>query len=210
MGMKTNELINVLAQSETLAKKPMLSSYVVMSALVLVWAFFTATLFGGRTDLGSLTMAFYVKTALLLGSVVCGAFYARKASKTVANNSLYLGFWAIAAGFAAWLGYEWTHYSADHITGMLATDAAAHCMISTFLYGLLSMATLTMIFRQYAPADVAKSAHNIGLTSGLIAGFGYSIHCMMDSPTYVLVAYGLPLLGVWIISRLVLPRFLNW
>lgn len=209
MSMKTDELIAVLSQSETLPKKP-LSSYMVMAGLVIIWALATIALFGGRTDWYELTNAFYIKTALLLGSVLCGAYYARKSANTLGNDSLYIGFWVVAAGLATWLGYEWTHYSADYILPALTSDAAMHCMRSTVLYGLLSMATLTMIFKQYAPGNVTQSAHNIGLTSGLIAGFGYSIHCMMDSPTYILFAYGLPVLGIWVLSRLILPRFLNW
>ncbi len=208
-NMKTNELINLLAQSEPVSKKPK-SSVLVVMGLGILWCVLTLAIFGGRTDWNDLNTAFYIKTILLLGSAFCGAFYAFKASKTIGSESRYIGFWIVMSALAIWTGYEWVSVDSALIMSMLMTKAAGQCMISTLLYGLFSMAILTLVFKQYAPANVKQSAHNIGLTSGLLAGFGYSIHCMMDSPTYIIFAYGLPVLLIWGISLLILPRFLNW
>lgn len=209
MTMKTDDLIAVLSQSDTVTKKTLSPAFLMvgMTALFMV---LSILVLGVRSDIVNLPAAFYYKTGFLSALAIAAGFYAYRGSKTINNEGGHMPFYVLGGAFGLWLGYDLTHHDVTYFQNMLLTDRAALCVAMTLSYGLVTMGGLTAYFKQYAPADVKKASHTIGLASGLIAGLGYSIHCMMDSPTYVLFAYGLPVLALWGLSRFLLPKYLNW
>ena len=78
------------------------------------------------------------------------------------------------------------------------------------LYGGIGAVILSRVMKNYAPLDTEKTAGFIGLAAASVGAVGYSFHCPVDSASFILLAYGLPTVGVWALSRKFLSRQLAW
>jgi len=210
--MKTDELIAILSQDST-AKKPRLSLEV-LGSFLLVFCFLTTQLWLGlrpELDTASFPVSFWFKT-LLLGSLVTLSLQALKSS-SVPLGRFKLRFFGI--GFAVFvvaaLAYEWTTKSTNQIEDLFLLPNFKMCLIYSTLYGSgLSLVILAAVKKYAAPLNLGRTAGFIGLSAACIGGLGYSIHCPIDSPTFIVIAYGLPQLVLYGFARLLFARFLRW
>lgn len=209
--MKTAELIDILSQDQ-LAKKPPITLGTLGIILVACCGLVTKLCLGLRPELNAMTipMSFCFKTLVL-------SFFAVLSLQALKASSVPLGRFTLrhfgivlAVFFMGSLGYEWATQPIDQIKSLFFLPNFKDCLIYVTLFGSgISVAILTVI-KQAAPLHYERTAGLIGLASAAIGALGYSIHCPIDSPTFIIVAYGLPQLALYFVSRLVFPRFLHW
>jgi hypothetical protein len=208
--MKTDELINVLTQMPPTGRPPRLGLLaVIVTALS---AFATIAILGLRPELAAGQPppgSFWIKTLLLAGMAIVSLIELERVSKPLAMRPLWPVI-ALAVDSALCVVSEWQTVDYRSILGGFLTPNFPSCLICVTAYGVFGMAGFTVLMRHYAPADTRQCAGLIGLAAAASAAVGYSIHCPIDSPTFVVVAYGMPMIALWLIGRLLLPRKLNW
>lgn len=208
--MKTDELINILSQSEP--EKQIISLGTLTTLLIAVCALITKLWLGLRPELEAMTipMSFCFKT-MVLSSLVVLSIQALKSSAapigrfTFKNFAVFLVIFLMAA-----LLYEWVTTPITQISNLFLLPNFKSCLIYVTFFGSCMSIVICSLIKHAAPLHYKKTAGFIGLASASVSALGYSIHCPIDSPTFIVIAYGLPQLTLYIVSRLVLPRFLRW
>ena len=208
--MKTEELINILAQSEP--KKPIMTLGTLAGCLIAVCGFLTKLWLGLRPELDAMTItiSFCFKT-IILSSLVLLSLHALKSSSaplgkfTLKRFAIFL-----AVFFGAALVYEWTTTPVSQVANLFLLPNFKSCLAYVTLYGSFASIPIFLLIKNSAPLHYEHTAGLIGLASACISALGYSIHCPIDSPTFIVVAYGLPQLILYIVTRLTLPHFLRW
>ena len=210
MNMETNDLINILAQAPQ-PKRP-LRLGLLAAVIAILSASVTIATLGLRPELiaGQPPASFWIKTALLSVMALVSLRELSRSSKPIAQPrmpwlALLLAIAATALGVHEWLTVD----SSKILGGFLSINFRA-CLVAVTIYGGLGMAGFTVLMRRYAPANTKQCAGFIGLAAAAAGAVGYSIHCPFDSPTFIVVAYGLPMAALWAIGRRVLPNKLNW
>lgn len=209
MSMKTDELITVLSQNDPDTGNPPALG-LIMPVMTIIFLAISVLLIGARPDIGSLPIDFYYKSFLLLTLLVASVFYARQSLKTVGHHGGHVPFYIIAMPFALWLGFEWVSHDLAYFQDLIFAERAVQCILTTLAYALVGLGFLTLYAKKFAPNNIAKASHTTGLVAGMAGALGYSIHCAVDSPTYLLLVYGLPVVIVWGLARILLPKALNW
>lgn len=208
--MKTEELINILAQSEP--KKPIMTLGILATCLIAVCGLVTKLWLGLRPELDAMTItiSFCFKT-MILSSLVLLSLHALKSS-SIPLGKFTLKHFAIllAVILCTALVYEWTTTPVARIASLFLLPNFKSCLAYVTLYGLFVSIPIFFLIKNTAPLHYKRTAGLIGLASACISALGYSIHCPIDSPTFIVVAYGLPQLTLYIVSRLTFPLFLRW
>ena len=209
MTMETNDLINVLAHSPQ--RRPMSMAWLLLGVMIFA-AIMTFAVIGLRPELyaGPLPSSFWMKTILLSWFAFLTFSELQRASRPVAAPRSRWPVMLFAAVFVVLLGMEWaTQPMAVIFTGFVHRNLPA-CLIAVTVYGAIGMAAMTALMKRYAPTDMKHCAGMIGLAAASAGAVGYSIHCPMDGPTFILVAYGIPVAALWAIGRWALAKKLNW
>jgi hypothetical protein len=143
--------------------------------------------------------AFLVLNGLAAAAVPLGRF----------TLKIFAGVFALL--FALALAHEWITHSTNEIVRLFYLPNFKDCLRYVFLYGsCLSLILLLVARARSAPVDTKKMAGLIGLAAACIGAVGYSVHCIVDSPTFILVSYGIPMIVLYGATRLLFPRFLEW
>jgi hypothetical protein len=210
MSMDTDELINVLAQTPP-ARRPMRLGFAALVMTVLS-ALATIAVLGLRPELVAVQppASFWMKTMLLAATLAVSLLALIDSSKPLPRISMRWPVTAVVVLAAACVGREWLTTDYHQILAFFRTPNFPSCLICVTLYGSFGIIALSVLMSHYAPADSKRCAGLIGLAAAAAGALGYSIHCPFDSPTFVVVAYGLPMAGLWLLGRLTLPRHLQW
>jgi hypothetical protein len=209
--MRTEDLITLLSQAPR-ARPPLALPWalaVLLAAVVLI----TMLVLGLRPGLAAGTVPFAMlhKSVLLLAVLVTAGVLLLRAAQPVAKAGWGWYPAGIAGAlFAISLAWEWASVPADAIFHSFSLRNFPFCLGAVSVYGGLAAAALTWLMRCHAPANGNRAALAIGFAAAAGGALGYSIHCPIDSPTFVFVAYGLPVGWVALAARLLLPRFLRW
>lgn len=211
--MDTNDLITILSHSAP-PRKPM-SFATVLLILCIGCALMTIAVLGLRPDIGNalVSPAPLFKTLLLVSAVALAGWAVRYGATPLplprmSRVRLFVyGFVLLLAGSVL---VEWTMVPASRILDQFFTGNFITCVLSILLYGGLGTVALIWLMRFYAPADNRSAATLIGLAAAAAGALGYSIHCPFDSPTFIAVAYGLPVLAVTLTARYYASRFIRW
>lgn len=209
--MKTDELLTILAQTKP--PQPAITFGPAVCLLALVSCALILSSLGLRHDLDvSLYQSgLWIKTGFL--SLVLLASFAglRQSAYPVAGRDyarlIYLGLWIVL--FVAGL-YEITQKPFEDIWHSWISSTGMVCMGFVLSYGLIGQIVLVKIMRSFAPVDLKRAGQYIALSAAGAGALGYSVHCSMDNPAYVVVAYGLPTLLLMLSGRYFLPRFIRW
>jgi hypothetical protein len=167
---------------------------------------------GLRPELTTMSVpaSFWFKT-LTLGSLMILSLEALKDS-SVPQGRYQMRYFAIA--FAVFLVgavlFEWTTKPVEQIKSLFLLPNFKACLIYSTLFGAAVSLALLAHMKQAAPPNLGRTAGLIGLAAASIGGLGYSIHCPIDSPTFIAIAYGLPQLTLYHVSRVLCTRFLRW
>ena len=208
--MKTDDLVTLLGQAPP--PQPRFSLLGVAVGFFVFCAMVTYMILGYRPELINLAVqeGFWIKTLLLASLSLIVFLLLREAAVPQTKSIGAYPAWLLGLVFATFMGYEW--FSGN---GMNAfnTDLAINyitCLGYVTIYSIIGMAILTHVMRYFAPPDLPRVAGLTGLAAASFGGLGYSFHCQVDSPTFILIAYGLPVLGSYFFARRFLARALNW
>jgi hypothetical protein len=210
MTMATDDLITLLAQS------PQPAPRFTVDRILWIWliatALATAAILGWRYEIMHLMLnaGIAYKTSLLLGFCLWAGQSLRAAALPLASPLSAWPWLVLAAVKIISLGYEFSMVGLGEIFGVFQSNFFYVCVLMVLVYGLIGMAILARILRQYAPANAKVAGGYVALAAASAGAVGYSLHCPIDSPLFIMVAYGLPVLALWAIGRMVLPRYLQW
>jgi hypothetical protein len=210
MTMATDDLITILAQSPQPA--PRFSVDRVLWSWLIITAIVTAIILGWRYEVMHMmvNLGIAYKTSLLLGFCLWAGKSLRAAALPLASPLSALPWLALAVIKIISLGYEFSMVGLNELFDVFKTKYFYICLLMVSIYGLIGMAILARVLRQYAPANAKVAGGYAALAAASAGAVGYSLHCPIDSPLFIMVAYGLPVLVLWAIGRLVLPRYLQW
>ncbi len=210
MAITTEHLINILSQPPQ-PPKPY-GFLVAMAAITLASLVLTVVVLGLRQDLGPVLawLTMLQKTILLLCAFLI-AFLAlrREASPLVRPAPLWQKI-LLPIVFGATLIFDIVFIPANEMDTHFLLKRFLFCLACVSFYGLAGMFALVKLMRFYAPADTKRAGMRIGFAAAAAAAIGYSVHCPVDHPLFVLFAYGLPVIALaWFGGRIV-PKYINW
>lgn len=209
--MKTEDLVTILSQ--TPAQRPrfgLTATSMMLCALSLTTIILTM---GVRTDLMSSMMngGFWFKTGFLGTTLILSLLMLGHSAYPVQRKSvvpyLYIGLWA---GMMIGAVYQIVTTAFAGILPQWQSTTGLVCIGFVLLYGLIGQIALIKVMQYFAPTNLNSAGRNIALAAAGAGAIGYSIHCNMDNPAYIVFAYGVPTLIMAIIGTKILPRFIRW
>jgi hypothetical protein len=205
--MRTDALIALLAK--TPRPVPPLGWTSMLALLVAAIAALNVAILGLRPDIAAPPFSMAVKSALLLGLLVLAGMTLAHTARPIATvrRAPALVFAGVLAAAVAW---EWIHVPVADIVRFFFLPNFPFCLGAVTIYGALAAGALTWLMRYYAPADDANAAASLGFAAAAAGAVGYSVHCPVDSPTFVLIAYGCPVAWVTLTARALLTRRIRW
>jgi hypothetical protein len=90
------------------------------------------------------------------------------------------------------------------------TDTVKDCLAISLTVALAIGAMLLVWLRRGAVVDLGFAGWLVGLASGALGVFAYSLHCPNDSIHYIALWYSLALLIAAAVGRLATPPLLRW
>lgn len=210
MTITTDQLINILSQPPQ-PQKPY-GFFLVMGGITLSSLALTLIVLGLRQDLGpALTWLTMLQKTLLLLSVFAVAFLAlRRVSRPLATPAPLWQKILLPAIFGAAFICDILFIPSAAMDTHFLLKRFLFCFACVSLYGLAGMYGLVKLMRFYAPADTRKAGRMVGFAAAAAAAVGYSVHCPVDHPLFILLAYGLPVTGLAWLGQKILPKYINW
>jgi hypothetical protein len=209
--MKTDDLINILSQSPQ--PKAPLSLKAALLLVLLGSTIVTLSVLGLRPDLAYITadLTALHKTILLASILwVTGWALINSAKPLSGEKNSKICPWLLVGLFGGSVAFEWLTTPFNEILPLFLLPSFSVCLTAVTLYGAVGAVFLTWLMKSYAPAHEKKTSLLIGLASAGAGALGYSIHCAVDSPTFITIAYGLPVLTISVVTGLLAPRFIKW
>jgi hypothetical protein len=205
--MRTDELIALLAK--TPRPVPPLGWTAMLALLVAVLTALNVAVLGLRPDIAAPPLSMALKSALLLALLVLAGMTLVHAARPITSERrtpalVFAGVLAVA------VGWEWTHVPAAEIVHFFFLPNFPFCLGAVTIYGALAAGALTWLMRYYAPANTANAAASLGFAAAAAGAVAYSVHCPVDSPTFVVIAYGCPVGWVALSARALLTRHIRW
>lgn len=212
MNRDTQDLIKILAQAQQ-PEKPVAFHWAI-AGLSIISLSVTYMLLGQlRPGLleGSVPTGFFIKTTLLLGFAFIGMILIRESAKPLPAKTRSPALWIFPVTLAALMFLEWARAgSVQDIINLFYLPNFRACLFFISVYGIIGTLFLTILMRQYAPADENRAGMLIGYAAATSCALGYSFHCPIDSPTFIATAYGLPVLALTLVARFMVPKFIRW
>ncbi len=209
--MKTDDLINILSQSPQ-PKMP-LSLKAALALILLASIIATLSVLGLRPDLAHITsdLTALHKTILLASILwVAGWALVNSAKPLPDEKNFKICPWLVLGLFSGSIAFEWLTTPSNEILALFLLPNFKVCLIAVTAYGMAGSIFLTWLMKSYAPAHEKKTGILIGIAAAGAGALGYSIHCPVDSPTFITIAYGLPVLAISAVTGLLAPRFIKW
>jgi len=209
--MKTEDLITILSQTEP--PRPKLGFTPALALLCTLSLTTIILTMGVRSDLMDSMMngGFWFKTGFLGTALVLSLLMLGQSAYPVQKKTilpyLYVGLWA---GLMIGAVYQIATTAFAGILPQWRSTTGLVCIGFVLLYGLIGQIVLIKIMQAFAPANLEAAGRNIALASAAAGAIGYSIHCNMDNPAYIIFAYGLPTLILTVIGSKILPKFIRW
>lgn len=209
--MKTNDLITLLSQSPPPKKPPAFS--VVLFAFLIAVTLFTTVVLGLRPDLAARQADITaLQKAVLLGVVawIAGTLLRDSAKPLSSQRGLIAYLWLPLVLYGGSIVFEVSVKSSSEIMASFYKPNFPECVFFVSLYGAIGSWVLVWLMGFYAPQDYKKAGMMIGLAAAATGAVGYSLHCPIDSPIFITVAYGLPILLLAVVMRKLAEQFIRW
>lgn len=208
--MKTDELITVLSQSPS-PKKP-LCFLLFFPAFFVLTACVTYVTLGFRLEVVQMIppLGFWIKSLILFSFAALALVSLRQESRPLARKVPVYAFGLLMLGLLVLVGWEWRTTPAEYILDKAYLPNLLFCLSFTSLYAFAGTAAIIHLLKYYAPMHLRKASGLAALAAVATGGLGYSLHCNVDSPTFIAVAYGLPCLVSVLIARKIVPHYINW
>lgn len=84
------------------------------------------------------------------------------------------------------------------------------CVGDALALGLMTAVPLILWLRRAAPVSPERAGVLVGIASGSIGIFAFSLHCPIDGFAHLGLGHAVPVLIAALVGRLLLPRFLRW
>lgn len=183
-----------------------------LAAAVLATLGMTAALFGFRADLAAGTAPPLVPLAsgvwLLLGLATASSAIALGSPEVGRRSSGWRWALAMAALLPAGALVLIVRDAPDIVVPAETLDWT--CIGDALLLGLITAAPLVLWLRRAAPVSPERAGVLVGLASGSIGIFAFSLHCPIDGHAHVALGHAVPILIAALAGRLLVPRFLRW
>jgi hypothetical protein len=209
--MDTNDLISILSQSPQ-PKKPVSFGLVTTLLLTAILAF-TIFVLGVRPDLNlSSVHTTAIHKTLLLGIVAVSiALFLSEVSKPIPRTDRVKPYiWFSIIMFVGSIGYEVVTTPLSQIAEYFTIINFPECLFFVTLYGVLGSLVFFWLMKFYAPKDAKLAGIGIGMAASAVGALGYSLHCPLDSPVFIAVAYGLPTIAMGFVGKFIISRYIEW
>lgn len=207
--MKTSDLITLLAQSPP-PKKPVSFSAILLIFLMAVTAF-TVLILGVRADLSVARLTALHKAILLGAAAWMAGWLLQRSAKPLPQDRRWRRYlWPLIVLYAASILFEFSTTPLSRIFASFYTVNFLECLLFVTLYGTVGSWLLAWLMRFYAPHNSKKAGTAIGLAAAATGAVGYSLHCPIDSPVFITIAYGLPVALVATLMRKLAEPFIRW
>ncbi len=216
--MNTQNLIDSLSADLQPVKTIKASSGI---TVVLV-ATFVASLavvgyFGARADImaGAPDPIAVIRCILLVLLGLATSFAVTAAARPSVGQGHNGWVWALAAAFAlplaAVLLYAYHMMTAQPFAkGEMDFTYGPHCLGISAASAALIGTMQTLWLKRGAPTDLNRAGWLVGLASGSLGTFAYSLHCPSNSIYYIGLFYALAVGLCAVVGRLVVPRLIRW
>lgn len=108
--------------------------------------------------------------------------------------------WLLDAGAAGWAA----------LAARLDWHEGVACVRHVVVTAVPMLLVLTVLIRRGAPTQPERTAAAAGIAAAGLGAVGFVFSCPHDDPLYVAVWYGLAVLMITGLSRLLLPRLIRW
>jgi hypothetical protein len=212
--MDTDELIRALAADSRSRGAPLSFVWWVAAALTvaLAAAVFLITLHP-RPDLAAVTdTPRFLSKFLVMLTQAGGAFGALRAlSRPEGNlrNALPLLIAAPALLLAA-VALELLVVPPEAWLERVIGTSNVYCLILIIMLGLGPLSILLLALRHGAPSNPGIAGAVVGLLAGGIAATIYAVHCVDDSPLFVVTWYTLAIAALAALGAITARRFVRW
>lgn len=207
--MKTSDLVTLLAQSPP-PKKPLSFTFVLLAFLVATMAL-TVLILGLRPDLAIAGLTALHKTILLGMAAWTAGWLLQHAAKPVPSyRRLHFYLWPMIVLYLGSILFEFGTVPWSQILASFYTENFLDCLFFVTLYGMAGAWPLFWLMRFYAPYNSKTAGMLIGFSAAATGAVGYSLHCPIDSPVFITIAYGLPVLLLSLVMRKVADKFIRW
>lgn len=209
--MKTDDLINILSQSPQ--PKAPLSLKTALVVILVTSVIVTLSVLGLRPDLAYITadLTALHKTILLVSILWFAGWALLNSAKPLPSEKNFkICPWLVLGLFGSSIAFEWLTTPPNEIVALFLLPNFSVCLTAVTIYGTVGAIFLIWLMKSYAPANEKKTAILIGLAAAGAGALGYSIHCPVDSPTFITIAYGLPVLAISAVTGFLAPRFIKW
>jgi hypothetical protein len=211
--VKTDQLIEAIVADTGTRRAPMgrMLALALGIGAALATALFLATM-GVRDDVGeaALTWRFALKTLLVTVVFVTAVMEVRRLWQPTAVHGWHWS-WGVLAGLAlVAVGSELVMSPMSEWDERLFGDNAMLCLTRVPMLAALPLVVLLLVARQGAPRVPALAGAAVGRLAAAVGLVLYALHCVDDSPLFVVTWYGLATAGVMAIGALVGARMLRW
>lgn len=213
--MKTDELISLLSATLQPVDAGLLRRAVWASALVaaVLTAAGVVILAGARIDLlaGFASGALPLKALYGAATAAAALLAFERSLQPGAEVRFKLAF--VAVPFAAtliWAGVSLANAPLSAWPQLVVGKYWLSCLTLLLLFALVPMAAMILVARRGAPTDSRLTGACAGFVSGGLAIVGFSIHCPVDSVSFVAVWYSLSAIVMAAFGAALFPKIVRW
>lgn len=211
--MKTDDLISALAMTAAPARSPTRGVVMMGLAGALAATFLIVAALGARSDLAQMSgvasllgKGGYTLSLAVIGLLLLDRLGRPGASAEAAARMLGL---AVLAGAAAAFVEVMTTPAGERMPTVMGRTAAS-CPLLVMALGLVVLPPVFLAARRFAPARPTLAGAAAGLFAGGLAATAYGVHCNEMAVSFLVVWYGLGVIGVTALGALIGRITLRW
>ncbi len=211
--MKTNDLIDLMAQESQLELTPMRS--LTLSVVVTMGISFVllVSFWGIRPDMAQVISEPLVLIKQLIPALIAiPCLWLLKQSRhpeTSLEGRLRWGLIPAAIAIALVTTTLYILPANAWLTTIVGTTLIA-CLFSIPALGAPILIGMLWVLKQGAPSDPKTAGAIAGIAAGCLSTIVYALHCYEDSPAFYGIWYTASILMTGLIGQRLGPRFLNW
>ena len=117
---------------------------------------------------------------------------------------------ALAAAFLFPITALIVAMTGDMGNAMTAMYSVGQCLMFSAFGAVATAVPMILHLRRGAPTSPARAGWLVGIASGGLGAFAYSLHCPFNSIVYIGLWYTLAVGGCAIFGRLIVPSLIRW
>ena len=117
---------------------------------------------------------------------------------------------ALAAAFLFPIAALIVAMTGDMGNSTTAMYSVGQCLMFSAFGAVATAVPMILHLRRGAPTSPARAGWLVGIASGGLGAFAYSLHCPFNSIVYIGLWYTLAVGGCAVVGRLIVPRLIRW